>query len=545
MPTSGTGFTGAGKQKARRAWASLPSPRAFLLLWLPAILAAAAVLLPIVYLMVRAADGGDAAWVTLQRPQTLATMLRTATLVLSVTAGCLLLAVPIAWLTVRTDLPLRRLWAVLTPLPLVIPSYVGAFLYASALGPRGLLQGWLEKPFGITRLPDIYGFPGALLVLCLLNYPYLLLVVRAALLRIDPAQEEAARSLGHAPWSAFWRVTFAQLRPAMASGSLLVALYVLREFGAVAVMRYTTFTRAIYIQYQSALDRSAAAVLALILVLFSLLVLFLEHRARGRVTQLSSGANQRPAERVRLGGWRWPAAAFCGLVIALALVLPVGVLGYWLVRGWLAGQIIDNASQLVWNSAWASALGASVTLIVALPVAYLLARRPGRASQWIGNITNLAFALPGIVIALALVFFGANYALPLYQSMPMLVFAYLILFLPQAVAALRTAFLRLPPQLEEAARGLGSGPLAVLRRVTLPLLRPGISSASALVFLTAMKELPTTLLLAPTGYRTLATSIWSFVSEAFFARAAAPALLLILTSSLPMAFLLLREENDR
>ncbi len=523
----------------------MPSPRAFLLLWLPAGLAAASVLLPIVYLLVRAADGGDAAWVTLQRPQTLATVWRTAALGFSVTLVCLLLAVPIAWLTVRTDLPLRRLWAVLTPLPLVIPSYIGAFLYASALGPRGLLQGWLEEPFGITRLPDIYGFPGALLALSLLNYPYVLLVVRAALQRADPAQEEAARSLGHNPWSTFWRVTLAQLRPAMASGSLLVLLYVLRDFGAVAVMRYTTFTRAIYIQYQTALDRSSAAILALMLILFSLLVLYLENRARGRVTQLNTAASSRKPERVRLGRWRWPAAMFCAAVVGLALLLPAGVLLYWLVRGWLAGEVLDNATRLIWNSVSASALGALVVILVALPVAYLLARRPGRASSLIGNITNLAFALPGIVIALALVFFGANYALPLYQTLPMLVFAYMILFLPQAVAAVQASFQRVPAQLEEAARSLGRGPLGVLRHVTLPLLRPGISAAAALVFLTVMKELPTTLLLAPIGFRTLATSVWTFVTEAFFARAAAPALLLILTSSLPMALLVLREENDR
>ncbi|MCW5876033.1 MAG: iron ABC transporter permease [Anaerolineales bacterium] len=544
MQITGRTLLDAGNQKAQRAWAAMPSPRAFLLLWLPAILAAAAVLLPAVYLLIRAADGGDAAWITLQRPQTLATLGRTAWLAFSVTLVCLLLALPIAWLTVRTDLPLRRLWAVLTPLPLVIPSYVGAFLYATALGPRGLVQGWLEEPFGITRLPDIYGFPGALLVLSLLNYPYMLLVLRVALQRMDASQEEAARSLGHNAWSAFWRVTFAQLRPAIASGSLLVALYVLRDFGAVAVMRYTTFTRAIYIQYQSALDRSAAAVLALMLILFSLIVLLLESRARGRIHQLGSATGGRKPARVSLGRWRWPAAIFCGLVVFLALLLPAGVLVYWLVRGWLAGQVVGDLGQVTWNSVWASGLGAAAVTLAALPVAYLLVRRPGRASGLIGSVTNLAFALPGIVIALALVFFGANYALPLYQTLPMLVLAYLILFLPQAVVTLRSSFLRIPPQLEEAARGLGKGPLAVLRRVTLPLLAPGISGAAALVFLTAMKELPTTLLLAPIGFKTLATNVWTMVNEAFFARAAAPALLLILTSSLPMALMVLREEKE-
>ncbi len=544
MQITGTTPLDAGTQKARRAGAGLPSPRAFLLLWLPAILVAAAVLLPVVYLIVRASGAGDAVWATLLRPQTLTTIWNTAWLAFAVTLVSLFLALPIAWLTVRTDLPLRRFWTVLTPLPLVIPSYVGAFLYASALGPRGLLQGWLEALFGITRLPDIYGFPGALLALSLLNYPYMLLVLRAALQRMDASQEEAARSLGHSPWSAFWRVTFAQLRPAIASGGLLVALYVLRDFGAVAVMRYTTFTRAIYIQYQSALDRSAAAVLALMLIVFTLLVLLLENRARGRVHQLASASGSRKPALVRLGRWRWPALLFCAAVVFLALLLPAGVLLYWLLRGWGAGQVVDNLAPLAWNSILASGLGALAVTLAALPVAYLLVRRPGKLTSTLGSVTNLAFALPGIVIALALVFFGANYALAFYQTMPMLVLAYLILFLPQAVATIRAAFLRIPPQLEEAGRGLGQGPLGVLRRVTLPLLSPGIGAAAAMVFLTAMKELPTTLLLAPIGFRTLATNVWTMINEAFFARAAAPALLLILASSVPMAIMVLREEKE-
>jgi iron(III) transport system permease protein len=521
----------------------LPSPRTLLFLWLPGLLAAAAVCLPIVYLFVRASGAQEQAWRLLARPETLNIFARTAWLGFWVTAVSLLLAFPIAWLTVRTDLPLRKVWAVLTPLPLVVPSYIGAFLFASALGPRGLVQGWLEPIFGIERLPDIYGFPGALLVLSLLNYPYMLLVLRAALRRVDRSQEEAARSLGHAPWSVFWRVTFPQLRSAIASGSLLVILYVFKDFGAVAVMRYTTLTRAIYIQYQSSLDRSSAAVLAILLVIMSVIVLYLEYRVSARSMRIASASTGAAPAQVRLGRWRWPALLFCALVVGLALVLPMGVLLFWLVRGLTAGEPIGSLWQHTWASFSVSSLAAVATFVAALPLVYLAVRRP----SWFGNLlnalTNLAYALPGIVIALALVFFGANYALPLYQTLPMLILAYVILFLPQATAALRASLQRIHPHLEEAARNLGASPFAVLRRVTLPLLRPGIGAAIGLVFLTVMKELPATLILAPIGFRTLATSVWSFISEAFFARAAAPALLLILTSSLPMAFLVLQDEK--
>ncbi len=181
----------------------------------------------------------------------------------------------------------------------------------------------------------------------------------------------------------------------------------------------------------------------------------------------------------------------------------------------------------------------------ALPVAILAVRYSGRLSSLLERATYIGFALPGIVIALALVFFGANYATPLYQTLGLLIFAYVILFLPQAVGATRSRLLQISPRLEEAARSLGSTPLQTLTKITLPLVRPGILAGAALVFLTTMKELPATLLLSPIGFKTLATSIWSATSEAFFARAAVPALLLILVSSVPMAFLVIRERRGQ
>lgn len=535
----------ASTRGARRVWTALPSRRAFVLLWIPAFFAATAVLLPILYLFIRVFSGGASAWTVVLRPETINILGRTLWLGFWVTLLSVALSLPLAWLTVRTDLPLRKLWAVLTPLPLVVPSYVGAFLFASALGPRGLIQGWLEEAFGITRLPSIFGFPGTLLVLTLLSYPYVLFSLRAAMQHLDPSQEEASRSLGYGAWQTFWRVTFPQLRPAMMAGSLLVLLYVLRDFGAVSVMRYDTFTRVIYIQYQSSLDRSSAAALAIVVVLLSLIVLALEGRTRLRDKYSSNPRSIKPPVLIALGKWRWPALIFCSVVIFLALFLPAGVLLYWLLRGLNASQAIGELWQASQNSVIASALAAGFALLAALPVTILAVRKPGPASRWIERATYFAFALPGIVIALALVFFGANFAPFIYQTLPMLVFAYVVLFLPQAVGAVRSSLLQVHPSMEEAARGLGQKPLNVFRRITLPLLRPGVVTALSLVFLTAMKELPATLLLAPIGFKTLATSVWSSVSEAFFAQAAAPALLLILASSLPMAILVLREEKGR
>jgi len=529
----------------RRAWASRPSLRAFALLWIPAAIAAVAILLPIAYLLLRVFSGKESVWALLLRPAHLEILARTAWLAFWVTVLSLAIALPIAWLTVRTDLPLRRLWMLLTPLPLVIPSYVGAYLLASALGPRGLLQGWLEGVAGITRLPSIYGFPGALLALTLLNYPLMQLSLQAALQRLDPSLEEASRSLGHGAWQTFWKVIVPQLRPSIGAGSILILLYVLRDFGAVSVMRYTTFTRAIYLQYQSFFDRSSAAALATIVVLLSLILVAAENRARGRLRYYGGNKSAKPAIRQQLGLWRWPALIFIAAVVLAALIIPASVLLFWLLRGLSAGESLSTIWGAAFNSILSSALAATGALILALAVAVLDVRKPGFLSRLIERSTYLAYALPGIVIALALVFFGANYLPWIYQTLPMLVFAYVILFLPQAVGAIRGSLLQVHPHMEEAARGLGVNPLTVFRRITLPLMRPGVIAAFSLVFLTSMKELPATLFLAPLGFRTLATSVWSAVSEAFFARAAAPALLLILASSLSLGLVFGRSEEQR
>ncbi len=519
--------------------------RRVLLLRLPSLLVTLAVTLPLIYLAIRAIDGQSTALEALLRPQTAATLWRTAALAFSVTAAACALAVVLGWLTVRSDLPYRNVLAVFSALPLVIPSYVGAYLLVSALGPRGMLQQWLELLVGLERLPEIYGFPGAFLTLTLLSYPYVLLPVRAALLRMDPAFEESARSLGESEWGTFWRVTLPQLRPAIVAGGLLVALYTLRDFGAVSIMRYNTFTRVIYIQYQSLVDRSGAAALSLVLVVMTIALLFWEIRTRGEGRYYPTGQSTgKPLAPSTLGVWRLPAFILSFGVIALALLLPAGVLVFWLLRGIQAGQSISPIWEALRNSLLAAFLSGGVTVLAALPIVVGSVRYPDRLGRIFERIAYAGFALPGVVIALALVFFGARYAPSIYQTLPILIFAYTILFLPQAIGGLQSSLLQVRPHLEEAARSLGHSPWQVFRRVVFPLIRPGMAASFALVFLTTMKELPATLILGPFGFKTLATEVWGSVSEAFFARAAAPALLLIAASSIPMAYFVLRENKS-
>lgn len=499
-------------------------------------------LLPLLYLLIRASEVGAALWPLVSRPRTLQILGNSTMLALSVAVAACLLSIPLGWLLVRTDLPGRRFWTVACNVPLAIPSLIGGFTFIAAFGRGGILHQALSRalPDGVApRLPDIYGFGGAWLLLTLLSYPYVLLPVCAALRTMDRAQEEAARALGHSPFGVFWRVTLPALRPALLSGGLLAALYALSDFSAVSLLQFDTFTRAIYVQYQASFNRNYAAVLSLILVASTLCLMLLESWVRGsaRYDRAVRGS-ARPPSPVRLGVWRWPALGACALLVLLAVGLPVGVTFYWLIRGLQHGEQVALSWQMATSSVAVSLAAAVVSVLVALPIALLAVRFRSGLTALIERSTLIGHALPGIVVALSLVFFGARYGGPFYQTTFMLVFAYTVLFLPQAVAALKAAITQVNPNIENVARSLGHSPAAVLWRVTVPLIWPGILSGGALVFLTAMKELPATLLLSPIGFRTLATGVWLAVSEAFYARAALPALILILVSSCSLGLLL-------
>ncbi|MDQ4019054.1 MAG: ABC transporter permease subunit, partial [Actinomycetota bacterium] len=244
--------------------------------------AIAVVCLPLAYLVIRAAGGGAAVSETLTRPRTLSLVGETAALVAATTGAAVLVAVPLAWLVTRTDLPGRRVWVIAAALPLVIPSYVAALALLAAFGPRGLVQQLLEGPFGVERVPELYGLGGGVLALTISTYPYVFLLTAVALRDVDPALEETARGLGRGRVATFLHVTLPLVRPSIGAGALLAALYALSDFGAVSLMQTDSLTRAIYVQYRSLFDRTPAAVLALVLVALTAVLLGLELRLRGR-----------------------------------------------------------------------------------------------------------------------------------------------------------------------------------------------------------------------------------------------------------------------
>ena len=507
----GTPLPGQPRPRTSRTAARPP-----LLLLVPAVLTALVALLPLAYLVVRASEQGLGTVAdVLLRERTARLLLRSLTMAAAVTAASLVLGVALAWLTTRSDLPGRRVWAVVAALPLAVPTYVAAFAW-------------------ISFLPELAGPVGAFVVLTTCSYPYVLLPVAATLRRMDPAGEEVARSLGLSPWQAFRRATLPQLRPAMAAGGLLVALYALSDFGAVSIMRFDAFTRVIYTSYRASFDRTPAAVLGLLLVAVTCVVVWLEGRTRGRASYARvGGGGARTQPTVRLRRATLPALGLTAAVAGASLGVPVAALGYWSAVGAGAGLDPARLVSAAGTSVVLAGLGALVTTLLAIPVGVLAARRSGRLPQLLEQAAWVGHALPGIVVAFSLVFLAVRYAYPLYQRTPVLVLAYVVLFLPLAVGAVRASAAQSPPGLEEVARASGSRPLAVLRRVTLPLAAPGIGAGAVLVFLTCMKELPATLLLQPLGSATLATEMWTQTGVAAYSAAAPYAALLVLMSALP------------
>ena len=504
---------------------------------------AGAAILPLVYLVVRATGAEGDVLGFLARPRTIGAVGGSLALAITVGLGTIMIGVPVAWLTARTDLPGRRAWAVLTAVPLALPSYLVGFAFLGAFGPRGALQALLA-PLGVERLPSATGLPAAVLVLSLVTFPYVSLATRAALLRLDPAVEESARLLGDTRMATFRRVIVPAVMPAVGAGALLATLYALADFGAVSLLQTDSLSRAIYLQLGASFDRSLAAVLALVLVGLVMALVLVESRLRRRAAAWGSAARRRRATIVPLGRWRWPAVIGLAILTGLSLGVPVVTVAWWLVRGVTQGEPVSLLPSVTIDTMLVGSLAAAFAVVLALPVALLGGRYRSRLGEAVSATVLTAYALPGIVVALAMIFLATRSVPALYQTMALLVMVYAVRFAAQTVGSLRASIASVPARMEEAGRTLGDGPLQAFGRLTVPYLRPTLVAGAALVFLTVIKELPLALLLSPIGFRTLATEVWDAASAGFYARAAAPAAVLLIVSLASMSILIRAESNE-
>jgi iron(III) transport system permease protein len=487
------------------------------LLTAAAVAVSLAVLTPLVFLVVQAVQVG---WAELHqllfRNLTAVLVRNTVSLVVVVTALCAVVGTLLAWFLERTDLPCRRLFAILVVIPLGIPDFVVSF-------------GWRAV------FPSIGGFWAAVLVMTLAVYPLVFLPVAASLRSADPVQEEVARSLGFGRVRTFWTVTVGQARVAVLGGAILVGLVVLAEFGAFEILGYQTLTTEIYNEFQVGFNEPAACALSLILVLLGALLLGSEDfvRGRGRTARMGAGV-PRTVHLLPLGRSRVPALLGVLALVVLALGVPVGAIVYLLVQG--GNSTLPQASLAIatGNTFAFSAAAGVVATVAALPIALLSLRYPRRRVMALERTNMVVLAVPGLVIALSLTYVTEHFLQGrFYQTNPLLVLAYAIMFFPLAVVAVRAAVARAPVGLEEVGRSLGVTRRSVLWRVTLPLIGPGLAAAFALVFLETATELTATLVLHPTNVQTLATQFWAYQSNVSYGQAAPYAAVMVLIAAVP------------
>ncbi|MGE0004678.1 MAG: ABC transporter permease [Parvibaculaceae bacterium] len=473
--------------------------------------------LPLAYVALRSWHAGPAGILAeLLRERTATLLLNTLILAVAVTAGAGLIGTAAAWCIERCDLPGRRWWRIAVSLPLAVPAFVASYAWSS-----------VDAAFA--------SLPGAVFILTIMVYPLVFLPVGAALRGMDPAFEDVSRSLGQGPWRTFFGTVLPQARPALGAGALLVLTHMFAEFGALALLRVQTFTTAIFASYELQFDSASAALQSAVLMALCLPAAWGEMRLRARTQVYRTGRGAaRDLSTRSLGALKIPVvAAFC-LLVALAVGVPFVMLAYWLAIGRSRGGGIADILPAVTGSLGLSLPGAVIVVALALPLVLASVRHGGRLAALADRLPYVIHGLPGLVIALALVFLSIRYARPFYQTAAVLFVAYAMLFLPLAQSALRASVELVPPRLEELARGLGRRPFAAFVSITLPNIVPGIGAALALMVLEVMRELTATLMLAPTGVVTLATEVWTHTNDGEYAAAAPFAALLVLVSVFPV-----------
>ncbi|WP_423065381.1 ABC transporter permease [Devosia sp. CN2-171] len=492
---------------------------------LGATLVAVASLVPLGFIAVVAVTSGWEEVVRLVfRPKVGELLLNTLWLELLTVPLSVILGVTLAWLTERTRLPGAGIWAGLMVAPLGVPAFVQSYAWSSAF-------------------PSFHGLAGVVTIAIIAYFPFVYLPVAAQLRRLDPALEDNAASLGLRPTAVFFRVVLPQLRLSICAGALLVGLHLLGEYGLFVLMRYDTFATAIVDQFQSVYDGPAANLLGGVLVLCCLVLLGGESLVRGdrRYARVGSGSARR-AVPVALGAWTFPAVLMLSGVAIAALGVTFVTLGRWLWYGGLGVWKLDQIGAALEQTVLYAVLAGVVATALAMPMAWIAVRAPGRWQRVLEACHLYVGALPGIIVALALVAITVRVALPLYQTVATLIFAYALIFLPRALTGLRSSIAQVPVELERAAMNLGRPPVAAVWQVTMRLASPGIAASVLLVALGAANELTATLMLAPNGTRTLATKFWALTSEIDYAGAAPYAVLLILVS-MPLTLLLRRQSN--
>lgn len=501
--------------------------------FIPTILVGIGGLIPLGYLIAKAFDvEGTDLLENLFRWRNAKLFLNTLLLTIGVLILDILLATPAAWLTSRSDLRGKRIFSVLCALPLAIPGYVMAYALLALGGDNGIFATLFGK-----GPPRPSGYFGALIALSFYTSPYLFLNLRTTLLGLDPSLEESARSLGYRQWRVFIHVVLPQLRPAFYAAGMLICLHVLGDFGVVSLMRYETFSYALYIEYNMAFEHNYAAWLALILLAFTGCLLYLETRLLSKVTLYRAGhGTSRHRILIPLHNWKSVGYLYLSLLFIATVGIPAATVFLWMFRGF-EGSALDGILEALVGSVGVAIPSAICCAVLAVPFAYIGVRYSSRFSNTLARIPYIIYAIPPLAFALSIIFIVGS-----TETIFVLICACILHFLAEAVGPVRSSLYQTSPHLEEAARSLGCSPVQAFFRTLFPLLTRGMLTSTALVFLATMKELPLTLLLRPAEYETLAVNMWDYTEEAMYAQAAPYAFLILLFSAIFIGPLIRKEK---
>lgn len=515
----------------------LPSP--FIIL---AFILAGLITLPLLYVIFSALTADGAVWRRLWTTRIPELLFNTFTLAISVAFIDLLLGVSLAWILTRYRFFGSTLWDWLLILPLAIPSYVLAYTYTYLLQRNGALeQAWQVLAGADAQIFSPFSFSGATLVMSLNTFPFVYLLARSAFKNFNISYEEAARATGASRLTTFFRVSLPMIRPSLFAGLFLAILYVASDFGAVSMLRFQTFTFAIYHQMTGRFDNTAAACLSMILVSGTFLFLLAERwfRQRSRFYQ-TTGRFRKHIPQACTTIQTITFSGYLLLIVGAAFGLPLLLLIQWTMDALAAGTISTGFWNHFGNSLWLAGIAATLTIIFGIPLAYLACQKQTWSSLLCIQGAYTGYVLPGPVAALAVLVLVSQLIPELYGTIVVLLIAYLVHFLPVGLQGMESTLQQLSPNLEEAAKSLGARSYRTFVSVTLPLVRGGFMSAWILVFIQCLKELPATLLLRPVGFDTLAIRIWLEASEELYQLAAPPALLIV-ALTIPVVLLLMKK----
>lgn len=527
-------------------------------LMLGAALIAVLVTLPILTIVLLSFASSENIW-----PHLLGTVLpgyvwRTLGLMVGVGFLTFIIGTATAWLVSLHDFPLRRIlqWACL--MPLAMPTYIVSYTYVDFLNYAGSLQTWLRGAMGWTRpedymFPEIRSLPGAIVVLAFVLYPYVYMTAQASFLRQPMSQLDVARTLGKSPWGAFLSVALPQARPAIVVGVSLALMECLNDIAAVGFFGVNTLTLGIYTTWLGEGNLGGAAQLAVVLLIFVFALLWVERHARRQQSYMPGSRHPMAPRRTPLTGWRGILAMLaCFLPVFLGFILPALILLRFAARR-LDGIFSASYFDAMWHSFVLSLVASLVVVVLGLILAYAHRSQHGRRINAFLRLASVGYAMPGTVLGIGVLIplayfdntvdafmrsaFGVSTGLLLSGTITAIIFAYAIRFLAISFGSLESGLEKVTPNLTFAARTLGRTPLRTVAEIHFPILRPALITATLLVFVDCMKELPATLILRPFDFETLATQVFLLASLGQLEESAAPALTIVAAGLIPIILL--------